>query len=355
MIPAQSTLTLQPSLDLWLKQGEQVAVKWETFEFHWERVGAMCDFSSNTSTADCNICNYCLNPSARNEPPCFGKTLENDFSTPFDLVMHEGFIPTLEPKTVLSIPSPQMPDGCRGRSTPIAFQPETSATYQITIPETYSGVANSALNVAAETKIHVVKDDLTQTAAYRLKRETVDGTHYWTWEDPGDSNRWQENFSPNLRVTDVQILKGRCEPDPASGKQCAIPDNVEVVAPSRLFFLPNFRANNPDTVSGYFGEAQHRCYADLSAANGFYFNLRACRERFETNPPINEKFATPTYESTPERPLEKLTWLVEFNPNEGGDVDLNTNCVVNPPNPLVGCEVPGENEELIIQFIIKAI
>jgi hypothetical protein len=326
--PTAYSQPLQPGADFWLKKGDRVALKWDSFEFHWERIGIMCAFESNTSTADCSICNYCQNPVVQNGPPCFGIALGTNVSR-FDLVvMHDGFVLVPEPKVALSVPSRQMVNGCRPDSPdPISFQPETSGAYQMIIPKTDLSLAYSPFDVVTETKIHVIEAGMNQTVAYQLMRQSIDGTNYWTWAITGDSF-WSENFSPNLRVTGIRILRGACADGSAQGKQCAIPNESAPVKPSRILFLPNFQGSVP-------GGDAHRCYSDPNASGGNFINLDFCRETSNANQTL-PKFTTPTYEFLPERPTEKLTWLVEFNTNEGAD------------------SMP-QDAELIIEFTIQAI
>ena len=336
--PSAFSQPLQPSVDFWLKKDDQVALKWDSFEFHWERTGTMCVFESNTSTANCSICNYCQNPVVQNGPPCFGIELGTNV-TRFDLVvMHDGFVLVPEPKLALSVPSPQMVNGCRPDSPdPISFQPERSAAYQMIIPKTDLSLAYSPFDIVTETKIHVVEAGMNQTVAYQLMRQSIDGTNYWTWAITGE-NSWLENFSPNLRVTDIRVLRGGCADGSAQGKQCATPNESVPVRPSRIFFLPNFQG----AVSGYLGVDLHSCYSDPNASDGKFVNLGSCRNTSNAAP--TERFTTPTYEFLPERLTEKLTWLVEFDPNGGGDADLTTSV----PDPMPPDAV------LIIEFTIHA-
>jgi hypothetical protein len=333
--PSAYSQPLHPSADYWLKKGDRVALKWDSFEFHWERTGVMCSFENNTSTADCSICDYCQDPVVQNGSPCFGIALGTEVSS-FDLVaIHDGFVLVPEPKMALIVPSRQMVNGCRPDSPdPISFEPETSATYQMIIPKTDLSLAYSPFDVVREAKIHVIEDDMSQTVAYQLMRQTIAGTNYWTWAITGD-NLWSENFSPNLRVTEIRILKGVCADGSAEGKQCAIPGESASVKPSRILFLQDFQG----AVPGDGG-----CYSDPNASpgRGAFINLDSCR--IDEAGQTLQKFITPTYEFLPERPTNKLTWLVEFNTSEGADADLTT--PGNDPMPRYAA--------LIIEFTIQA-
>ena len=333
--PSAYSQSLQPSTDFWLKKGDRVALRWDSFEFHWERDGVMCSFENNVSTADCSICDYCQNPVVQNGPPCFGIALGTEVS-PVDLVaMHDGFVPVPEPKIALNVPSRQMVNGCRSDSPdPISFEPETSATYQMIIPKTDLSPAPSPIDVVTEAKIHVIEDNMSQTAPYQLMRQTIAGTNYWTWATTGE-NLWLENFSPNLRVTEIRIFKGVCADGSAEGKICAVPGGSLPVKPSRILFLRDFQGAVP--VDG-------GCYSDPNASpdRGNFINLDSCR--IDEAGQTLQKFITPTYEFLPERPTKKLTWLVEFDTSKGADADL-----MKPGNqPMMADDI------LIIEFTIQA-
>jgi hypothetical protein len=141
-----------------------------------------------------------------------------------------------------------------------------------------------------------------------------------------------------LHVTDIVIYRGRCADGSAQGKQCVNPDESFAVKPSRIFFLPSFE----NTVSGHRGEAAHRCYSKLNSIGVNFINLDSCLETYNANQ-TTPKYATPTYEFFPVRPTEKLTWLVEFNTNEGADADLTTSA--KEPMPM--------DADLVIRFTIQ--
>jgi hypothetical protein len=333
--PSAYSQPLQPSADFWLKKGDRVAVRWDSFEFHWERTGVMCSFENNVSTADCSICDYCQNPVVQNGPPCFGIALGTEVSSVDLVAMHDGFVLVPEPKVTLIVPSRQMVNGCRPNSPdPISFEPETSATYQMIIPRTDLSGGYSPFDVVTEAKIHVIEDNMGQTAAYQLARQNIAGTNYWTWAITGD-NLWLENFSPNLRVTDIRILKGVCADGSAEGKQCAISGESVPVKPSRILFLQDFQG----AVPGDGG-----CYSDPNASpgRGAFINLDSCR--IDEAGQRLQKFITPTYEFLPERPTKKLTWLVEFDTSKGADADL-----MEP-----GAQSMMAGDKLVIEFTIQA-
>ena len=333
--------TIQTARSYWLRRNEMIAPKWDTLEWHWEDQAAMmtCDFRSNSSSGNCQVCDFCHPPSSTNGPPCLG------YSQPpvvgnLRIVADSGFIQTDNPQVIIDYAdSATLLQTCSNTQNPLVFTPPMSGLYRF---QGLNFKYNFVGGTDAEVKIHIVEssgDSSVQTTAYQLTRRTVDGLDYWTWTIDGDPF-WLENFSPNLHVTDIQIFRGRCADGSAQGKQCVTPNERVAVRPSRLFFLPGFQ----NTVSNYIGEAAHRCYSDPNAAGVNFINLGSCLETYnavQTTP----KFATPTYEFLPARIAEKLTWLAQFDTNEGADADLTTSA--NDPMP--------PDAELIIQFTIQPI
>jgi hypothetical protein len=119
----------------------------------------------------------------------------------------------------------------------------------------------------------------------------------------------------------------------------------EQVKPSRIQFIRSFTGSigsNPDDMS-------HRCYLDPTTNN---INMEACRQTYSLNNnlPTNQWSVTPMYEQG--TALQKLTWFVEFNTNEAADFDLSTPCM---PATGVGCDAPGPDEIMLIEFTIAAL
>jgi hypothetical protein len=357
--PLGLPFSIQPALAYWLRLGDKIAPRWLTVEHHWERKGAMCSFDNNTSTADCQVCDYCNPPASLDGPPCMGLGPFGNFSDALGIVVDYGFIRTDNPALIGSWDA-DIYAACSNAmpNNPRFFEPVANGLYRLR-----SSFSEDAFNIRGggvfngEIKLHVVHNDEDdeQTTAYQLRRQTVDGGRaYWTWEIEGDP-LWLENFSPYLRVTDIRILRGRCADGSAQGKQCAIPNESIPVRPSRILFLPNYQ----NTVDSYIeGTSQFRCYNAPDAADGIdgnFINLYSCRKecfpdsttRTCTYAQTERRDATPTYlaaSASGPRPMDKLTWLVEFNTSEGADADLTT--PANDPMP--------QDAVLIIEFTIQA-
>jgi hypothetical protein len=323
----------------------------------------MCNFTDNTSTEACKVCDQCLDPFfISTGPPCDRISVAWNPGW-VEVVKDPGFIPTDNPEMIFDyIQSSGVAPflACSGNSGPPVFTPETSGRYSMRSnqPLKFIGATN------AEIKLYVVAPDSAQTTPYQLtgkhSENVNDGngnieTHeYWTWTMGGDP-LWLENFSPNLRVTNVRIFKGICADGSAQGKQCSVPNESVPVRPSRVFFLANF-ADQVDNYAG--GTTQYRCYSAPDAADGIegnFINLGACRKECARDAATNTCTSTqtetrdvvPTYlvdSVLGPRPMERLTWVVEFNTNEGADADLMT------PDK----EPMPSDAKLIIEFTIQA-
>ncbi|MEZ5424757.1 MAG: hypothetical protein R2747_00710 [Pyrinomonadaceae bacterium] len=332
-------LDIRAARNFWLKRGEKMIVKVDTFEAHWEKEGEMCSFGSNVSTEECQICDYCGSPNTDGEPPCLTAEPDASGQFPFRIVADSGFIPTENPTNILDMYGPQILGGCNRPNKPLPiFEPTQSGLYR-TMPVRPEFMIKS--ETQGETKIQIVDPgpDSARTVAFQLTGQMIDNTSYWTWATPGDS-LWMENFSSNLRVTEVRLYRGVCADGSAQGVQCGLPDDKIPVKPSRLLFLPGFQ----NTVSGYPGEAQHRCYGDPAGATDNSIGVLNCRETYNSAP-TGQRDVTPTYEVIPDRSDEKMTWFIEFNTNEGGDADLNA----------PGFQPMPTDARLIVEFTVAAI
>src|SRR5262245_58594053 len=78
--PMGLPFSIQPALAYWLRLGDTIAPRWRTVEHHWERKGAICSFDNNTSTANCQVCDYCNPPASLDGPPCMGLGPFGNFS-----------------------------------------------------------------------------------------------------------------------------------------------------------------------------------------------------------------------------------------------------------------------------------
>jgi hypothetical protein len=332
----------QPGLAYWLKRESQangqLVVKWDTFETLWEQEGATCDFSQIfSSTQQCQVCDYCEHQSGTQGAPCFSASPPVVGAVLPMVQVYEGFMHDSTPKTILSYGGngDELIRGCARNGNMLLFQPETDGTYQHFFPRTPAGDA------ATEMKVFVVQGGTSRTVAYQLKEPSVvDGRTYWKREmedvtvkreGMSDETKWRETFSPNLHVTNIRILKGKCETDPKND-QCVITGPATPVKPSRILFLPTFQ----NTVDLHLSQVTHRCYSTSTADDkGSYISLDQCRDRADATQ-TSPRLVTPTYDQAQQ--LERLTWLVEFDVNE-----------TLPSNG----DMINATESLIIEFTIQ--
>ncbi|MEZ5427984.1 MAG: hypothetical protein R2747_17060 [Pyrinomonadaceae bacterium] len=331
--PVGLPFPIHPAHNYWLRRGEGLEPRWDTFEIHWQKEKEMCGFSDNISTDKCQICNFCSPMPINGGSQCGSLFV---FPGIPEIVLEPGFVPTEQPESIRGYRFvSEIAASCTNNPTslmPIFFVPEESGFYRL---RKFDGITYPG-EFGGEAAIQIVEDDpgMTRSAAFELTARNVDGTNYWAWNTPG-SVIWGVNFSSRLKVAEVRVLKGVCG-EPSGGQACSVPADAEEVKPSRLLFLPGFLG----TVSGHPGEAAHRCYG---ASGGVSINIENCTERYnaaQTNP----KFVTPTYEFIPQNETEKLTWFIEFNTNEGADADLRA----------PGNQPMAAGEKLIIEFTIKA-
>jgi len=272
-------------------------------------------------------------------PPCFGIRLA--FNFPDAIVRYDSFTEILDQSiTVQGFARSDYNKGCPTSSNPVTFPLSHAGLYQLNLlggwntQETY-----------VETQIHLLEPNQTTKLSYPLTRTTYDQTTYWRFVMAGDEDLL-ENFSPNLRVTDVRVFKGKCVADPNTG-ECTASMESKPVKPSRLFFIPDLG----DSVANSGSEATHRCYARPDAGEGYFFPITNCRTTYDPNPTISAKSLTPTFEHGGSgEQLQKLTWLFEFNTFEAGDVDISTPC--DPLVSQMGCDPANNNDEFFVEFTI---
>jgi hypothetical protein len=330
----------------WIRANDSIYPSWETFEMHWEREGKMCAFPDSSSTEDCQVCEFCVVQRERRDTsgrPCLGAVPV--FQGGPNLVADPGFIETDVPVNIDSFAgiADKVLGTCAMQHVPADyphpfFQPQMDGLYrfQSTPGLFFRGDTDGML------KVFVVQPaaSMFQKAAYQLGHEVIDNTDYWTWKIMGDP-LWEENFSSNLSITNVRILKGRCSLDPASGRECSVPNEGVPVKPSRLLFL-SFQPGQAVSVMNHQQEAMHRCYSSIGTSDDGFINMRECHGTYGPGSTVTAKEVVPTYEIG--QPEDRLTWFIEFNINEGADADLTT-----PANdPLQA------GESLIIQFTIQA-
>jgi len=335
---------IRPARTYWLRSGNEIIAKWDTFEWHYTKEGEMCTFPDNTSSSNCLVCDFCNLPSNTDGPPCLGAFFNGPFIGLVSIVAFPGFVESDDPELVFDYIGGA--DSVRGTCGTPRFQqprftPDQSALFRFKAGDE-SIVLRGEFD--GEARIHVVDAGpaRAQTTAYQLSYQVVDGRDYWRWNIEGDGSILMENFSPELRITGIRILRGTCADGSAEGRECSVPSEAVPVKASRILFLPDFRGS----IARQLGEAAHRCYSIPSTTGDTFLDLDHCRPVFDPSSNTESpKLATPVYEIQPPQADVDLTWFVEFNTAEGADADLTTPGV-NDPMP--------NDAQLIIEFTIQA-
>lgn len=330
----------------WIKEGDRLAAAWNSYEFHWTRVGAMCSFADNSSSENCLVCDYCGAQNPVGDCPGIAGTLSAGVLT---VVNDPGFMTTGNGTIVDdyqgTLANPEQSCSLNDPSER-TIVPSSSGLYRMVgnttdLPFRFSGEAKG------EAKVQIVKPGMPTTVAYQMERIESDDdgqiASFWKWTMPGD-DYWIENFSPNLRISRVRILRGECISGSAQGLQCQIPTDTPDVKPSKLLFWTSF-----DGSSGTGNEASVKCYPNPSKPNGAFIDLKRCLETANATTETR-KDLLPTYDlllgQAPA--FAKVTWLARFWTSEtapsGADADLSTALLDEMPM----------DARLIIEFTIEA-
>jgi hypothetical protein len=291
---------IHPSENLRLKVGDEFRPLWDKFYGFWEREGQMCSFNDvNVSTESCRVCQDC-NPteSERFVDPCGYVVYSKSDIGSFEIFEYPGFMTTPENERLVH-EGPSSEWLC---STGIKIAARTDATYRLPLPDN---------DDPHETKVYAYSES-PRSVAYPLQRQTIDNKSYWIWSIQG-VGKWLENYSPNLQVANVRIYEGVCATDMNSG-DCRVPAEAQRIKASRVLFLPKFNGS-VDSAN----EASFRCYSSdrEDAQTMSFIDLRSCLGEYQSQSG-QLRLATPTYMQGNE--FDRLTWLVEFNTNEGGSV-----------------------------------
>ena len=421
--------SLQPSKALWLRDGDQLGVRWDSYTLLFAFDGAQCNFNDPnfTRTDQCQRCNYCgsnaeFSRQCRNQynlsPTGFDPLNTQIYADTPLIVSCDGFVNCTQPVPVSPltiVPAvPHEPTGCPPPASgpPLSFTPATNATYQILAPDLASynkdgndlrgrvpPIDNIEQKIPAppertEKKVFVIKNGMPQLAIYegtrRMMNTTADcdlatpGCTLYTVTTPSgctpatnptckvdyrwtipittitsngtDLTFWRDNFSKNLRVSKVRVLKGKPSIDPNGIAQvtCDNPDVVYgcSVRPSRIFFVSDYDpwTQNGGNLFNHPDESSHRCYASDPGANKLDGDIDLTRCRRDPGGPDSNSFQVgPTIgdnnQATVSGGVGLLTWFAEFNPNE---LAMGRN---------VGATAPTLNpgETLVFEFTIQAV
>jgi hypothetical protein len=351
-----------PAFNYWLKKGDELAVRWDRFEMHWQRDGTSCDFLDDTPiSADgqnclvCNLCDYngraCLDGRF---PGNNGGGIEPGF---LEVWREPGFMPSKNPESVYSFAeyfSLLKAQAACPDHTPMTFTPEKSGLYRIGQADPTQDPILKVGESQGRAKVFVVDDDNPNPkVSYLLTgyREGVQlGDPCGPLPTPSPSpNRWcptcvwlktatpasparfkEESFSPNLRITKVRVLKGTPSVDPVTGRFKIDETTATPVHPTRIILLYAWLDLAGQDLIGH--DASY-CYANDSEDGDI--DLTRCRwDVYGLDCPNCVLNATPQYEH--HDPSQELVWFVEFDPAFHG------------PIPALAC-----SEVLAIEFTLE--
>ena len=306
LVQAPGETIIHPSENLRIKLGEQFRIKWDKFYGYWQKSDAMCTFDeSSVSTESCRICQDC-NPTAEERPehPCSHFFYSSGDESVL-IAEYKDFL-TEDSNQKFVIRAPTIAWLC---PTNLSYAPEFDATYRLLSAEGFYG----------ETKVFTYSG-APRSVQYQLSKRVIDGTTFWSWTVGGDL-KWIENYSKSLRVTNIRVFQAACGVD-TNSNECTVPMDAIPVKPSRVLFVPNL-GSTLDGVS----EKDLRCYSNpqRNEDTKAFINLPKCLPEYGSTAPT-EKFLTPTYFHDQEN--DKVTWLVEFNTNEGGDDMTNASNLI---------------------------
>ncbi|MEO6393502.1 MAG: hypothetical protein ABIP75_16755 [Pyrinomonadaceae bacterium] len=140
--------------------------------------------------------------------------------------------------------------------------------------------------------------------------DNTDPVPRYRFQMPLLAGKLRENFSPNLRITQVRILLGRRDPVTTLLTVWDDPLALRKARPSRIMFL---RSVLEGDINHSPTEGTDRCYFDATKDDGGFDLLNCRRDREGTN--VVRFDATPTFLVS--HPSETLTWVIEYKVDDG--------------------------------------
>lgn len=297
---------------------DQLSIRWDSYILHTNQNGTACDQDMCMSTTKCGLV-FAVSPPGAATPT---------------VQACEGLMQCNSPTSV-PVASVGFNSGCPSSSFPPLFTATTTATYQVLSPP-----IASQKSILTEKKIFVVSAPQLATYQTNLYTEAQNPSYVWyaTWQPqngtiPANDATRVDNYSANLKITRVRVLRGIPKSDPVTGMVAL--DNLTPLRPSSIVLVPNFDPK----VSSILRQNRIRCYADNDPTGhpDGNINLTNCFTGLNnTGTPPNG--ATPTYLKA--QPTDTLNWFAEFNPNE------SQTAPATPPTL-------GSNEVVVIEFTIE--
>jgi hypothetical protein len=288
--PVQGPQPIPGGHDFWLRGGDSLTAAWDSFVLSISEPGTMCLSSTAASPPKCQQCNYKNLKDGNCKSELVG----------FDLLTVESFagFHVDSPSVALG----HIDDDASVSNLSYTFTPSESATLRLTTPIDDRGIL-------AESKVFVLNEGMSLPVSFRIDPlpQNVQDAVFFSGSIPRDSTTpLTDNFSTNLRIGRVRVLKGHAQNDPLSGK-LSIKD-ASILKPSRVVLIPDYFQGESVNSADYL-----RCYSDPNAADGA-LDFTACR----TSPGATGTSldATPAYLKS--APQSVLTWVAEFKPSDGG-------------------------------------
>ena len=315
----------------------KVAALWDSYAFVHAFDGEVCfDQAGNYigPNDSCQRCDFCgATPEEACDRAPYAVPQFVGLVDTLTTVSHDGFILVDEPTILLESDYFR---GCPG-STPDVFSLERNATVQMLDPRfAHPNEATIALKdrrELARLQVFVVQSGAPQNTQYPMQHYVTDpppsaspspspaptpkSFYYWTMPD---NSVWDDNFTSDLRITRVRILTGTVGSDPITGRFQLL--DSKPVRPSRILFLKNFMPGTPALPNDIFSHADEtaqRCYVNPTLDDGG-LDLQSCLIDLGTSS-RRDYLATPTLQNFFPEDVNKLTWIAEFNANEGADFD----------------------------------
>jgi hypothetical protein len=278
---------------------DYVEARWNSYTLYLSKPGAKCGPDIPPSPPDCEKCNF-VNPD-RKACPALVFANGPDYLTIFSF---DGFMAQASPTTTVHLTASNLQIG------KASITPTSNATLQLIAP------ACPQSDILAQTKVFVIQEGMSQPVQFELTELTgqtdmrAAGVTFYSGSIPMNP-KLADNFSPNLQIGTVRVLKGKRGTNPVTGEFGLI--DATPLHPSRLVFISNYQNGeiyNSDSI---------RCYADPNKPDGD-IDLTRCRARY-LDPSGPTLPATPAYLKT-DSPLQQLTWVAEFKPAEGGIIPV---------------------------------
>lgn len=265
-----------------------------------------CSFTSQND--GCYRCDFCVDGAA----VCNNGTILQSASGSFRIVnLAEVDNDTSAERVLSELPNPG--DACFMRpNNPgnLSVLPEKNAVLKLQ----KNDLCGSEAEELAKFETTVVNTPRVYLATPDVYVDEADpSTQRFSYTMRLEGGKLDQNFSPDLRVTEVRVLAGVFNSATMKEEPVETRDALKRMLPSRILFLPSF---NPGNINENIDEGTNRCYVDASVDDGNFDLFRNCRK--DPNLPAHVAHeATPTYMNSMGRRALTLTWVIEYKVSDG--------------------------------------